>query len=99
MCSRKLTAIAILLALLTLGAAFAHASGGLAPADLFTLERAVVGAGGPRSVGAGFELDATAGQPVAGSALSPDAGLSAGFWGAPPPPPGHRGYLPLVLAG
>jgi hypothetical protein len=54
------------------------------------------GAGGLHG-GSGFELDATAGQPAAGLALGVDAGLMAGFWGAPPPGLAHHVYLQVVM--
>jgi hypothetical protein len=104
MAARKFSAFASLRALglafafLLVAAALLYAGADSAPDDTFTMERAVVGAGGSHSTGAGFDLDATAGQPAAGLALGPDVGLMAGFWGALPAGPlGNRTYLPLVL--
>jgi len=84
------------LALLLLAAALLVAGADSAPDETFTMARAVIGAGGPHAAGGGFELDATGGQTIAGPAFSPDAGLTAGFWGEPPAPSGHL-YLPLTL--
>jgi hypothetical protein len=89
-------ALVLVSALLLLVAALTYAGAESTPDEVFTLARAVVGAGGSPATGAGFELDATAGQPAAGPALGADAGLMAGFWGAPPNPAGHV-YLPVVL--
>ena len=93
-----LAAWVLLIAALLGGGALAYAGAGTTPDNAdFTLERAVIGAGGLHATGAGFELDATAGQPAAGSATGADFGIMAGFWGAPAAPPGHHLYLPLVL--
>ena len=104
MSARKLTALALVPALLFLAVALAlpgataQSGAGTTPDADFTLERAVVSAGGLHATGAGFELDATAGQLAAGSATGADFGIMAGFWGAPAAPPtGHHLYLPLVL--
>jgi hypothetical protein len=100
MSARKLTALALVPALLFLAVALglpgalAQAGAGTTPDADFTLERAVVGAGGLHATGASFELDATAGQPAAGSATGVNLGIVAGFWGVPPA--GHHLYLPLV---
>ena len=91
-----LAAWVLLIAALLGGGALAQAGAGIMPDADFTLERAVVGAGGLHATGAGFELDATAGQPAAGPATGADLGLMAGFWGAPLPA-GYHVYLPLVL--
>ena len=91
-----LAAWALLIAALLGGVALAQAGPGDTPAADFTLVRAVVGAGGAHAAGAGYALDATAGQPAAGPAAGPQWGLMAGFWGVPLPP-GHSVYLPLVL--
>jgi hypothetical protein len=96
MAARRLALLVILGALLTAAVARTHAGDGATPDDVLTLQRAVVGAGGLHAAGAGFELDATAGQPAAGPAFSPDAGLTAGFWGAPPAALGYV-YLPLTI--
>ena len=100
-----LAAWTLLLAALLGGVALVQAAAGTTPdagttpAFDFTLVRAVVGAGGAHAAGAGYALDATAGQPAAGPAAGPQWGLTAGFWGVPLPPlpPGHTVYLPLVL--
>ena len=104
MSARKFTVLTLLPALLFLAVALglpealAQAGAGILPEVDFTLERAVIGAGGLHATGAGFELDATAGQPAAGPATGPGVELMAGFWGAPgAPPTGHRLYLPLML--
>jgi hypothetical protein len=89
--------LALVVTLLLLVAALAHAGADSAPDETFTLVRAVVGAGGPPASGGGFELDATGGQPVAGPAQSAEAGLTAGFWGAPPAALSGHIYLPLTL--
>lgn len=90
-----LAAWTLLIAVLLGGGVMAHAGASPTPDDDFTLERAVIGAGGLHATGAGFELDATAGQPAAGPATGPGVELMAGFWGAPPT--GHHLYLPLML--
>lgn len=95
MIARKLAALLLLPVLLFLVVAPAYADEGPAPNAGFTLERAVVGAGGPHAASASFELDATAGQPAAGPAASADTELVAGFWGALPS--GYHVYLPLML--
>jgi hypothetical protein len=93
-----LAAWVLLFAVLLGGGALAYAGAGTTPDNGFTLERAVVGAGGLHATGAGFELDATAGQPAVGSATGADFGIIAGFWGVPgAPPPARYLYLPLVL--
>jgi hypothetical protein len=89
--------LALLLALLLLAAALLVAGVDSAPDETFTMARAVIGAGGLHAAGAGFELDATAGQPAAGPAIGPDAGLTAGFWGEPAAAPSGHVYLPLTL--
>jgi len=94
-----LAAWALLIAALLGAVALVQAAAGTTPDADFTLVRAVVGAGGAHAAGAGYALDATAGQPAAGPAAGPQWGLTAGFWGVPLPPlpPGHTVYLPLVL--
>jgi hypothetical protein len=93
-----LAAWALLIAVLLGGGALAYAGAGTTPDAFFTLERAIIGAGSLHATGAGFELDATAGQPAAGPATGPGVELVAGFWGAPgAPPTWHHLYLPLML--
>ncbi len=46
----------------------------------YTLERAVVGAGGAHATATGFALDATGGQPAAGLLTGPNLELQGGFW-------------------
>lgn len=72
----------LLLAALVGGAAPVRADEGAAPDVVFTLERAVVGAGGPHATGAGYALDATGGQPAAGLVTGTNLTLQAGFWSA-----------------
>ena len=91
MCARKLSVCVLAAALLLLAATLTSASpaaGPDAPDAGFTIQKDVVGAGGPHSYGEAsdlvFELDGTAGQPAAGRTANDSTGLAlqAGFWSA-----------------
>ena len=57
----------------------------------------VDGGGWTFSVGGGYSLGGTAGQPDAGLLSGGAYALAGGFWGARAP--GYRIYLPLALRG
>jgi hypothetical protein len=79
-------AVAILLPLLLGGVALAS--------GVYDIPWSVVGGGGGHSAAAGYVLDATAGQAVAGVVADPALELCAGFWC---PEQRYEVYLPLVL--
>ena len=85
----------ILFLLLIVFATNTLAQGGAEIDSTFVLARAVIGSGGVHASGAGFDLDATAGQPVAGPVAGGAFGLGAGFWAAAPAV--YTLYLPLIL--
>jgi len=58
----------------------------------------VDGGGGTWSIGGGFQLGGTAGQPDAGVLAGGGYTLGGGFWrGGEAPPPVYEIYLPVVL--
>jgi hypothetical protein len=107
--ARKFLGLIVATALILLAALTCAASGfgtGAGPDSGYTLQKAVVGAGGSHSAGesgAGvvFSLDATGGQPAAGRAAGEGAEpvLHVGFWSAceavAPAPP----EVSVLLAG
>jgi hypothetical protein len=71
---RTITLIALLA---TVGVALVAGAGSVG------IDRQVLGGGGGRVASGVYRLDATVGQPVAGTVSSADDALCAGYWCAP----------------